>query len=187
MVWGRTDEAVGDQVDESEGQPVFLERNLDTVCRRRLSQSDCQHAHRDKRAILAAFVFLSVRTARHVPGHCGHIAHLGNGQPFCRRRRHQRRGNESDDHKDREQTSDESANIHNLTSHRAANLERTIRSHSCQMEKRARKHRKYMRLTRHCGAELAVIVFIFHGCSASAEKKLSAGLIRPRQTLFIRR
>ena len=128
MVWGRTDEAVGDQVDESEGQPVGLERNLDTVCRGRFSLSDCQHAHCDERAILAAFVFLSVRTALHVPGHSGHIA---NGQPFCRSRRHQRRSNEPDDHKDREQTSYESAKIHNLTSHRAANLERTISSHSC--------------------------------------------------------
>jgi hypothetical protein len=131
MVWGRTDEAVGDQVDESEGQPVGLERNLDTVCRGRLSLSDRQQTHGDERAILAAFVFLTVRTARHVPGHSGHIAHLANGQPFCRRRRHQRRSNEPDDHKDREQTNDESAKIHNLTSHRAANLERTISSHSC--------------------------------------------------------
>jgi hypothetical protein len=39
MVWRVADEAFGGQVDESEGQPVGLERNLDTVCRGRLSLS----------------------------------------------------------------------------------------------------------------------------------------------------
>ena len=85
MVWGRTDEAVSNQVDKSEGHPVGLERNLDTVCRGRFSLSDCQHADGDERAILAAFVFLSVRAALHAPGHSGHIA---NGQPFCCSPRH---------------------------------------------------------------------------------------------------
>jgi hypothetical protein len=122
MVWGRSDEAVGDQVDESEGQPVGLERNLDTVCRGRFSLSDCQHAHGDERAILAAFVFLSVGTARHVPGHSGHIAHLADGHPFCRRRRHQRRSNQPNDHEDRKQTTDESTKIHDPTSHRKGQL-----------------------------------------------------------------
>lgn len=124
MVGGRTDEAVGGQIDESEEQPVGLERNLYTVCRGRFSLSDRQHAHRDERAILAAIVFLPVRTAWHVARHRGHIAHLGRRQPFCRRRGDQGRSNQSNDHKDREQTSDESAKIHNLTSHRAAKFER---------------------------------------------------------------
>jgi hypothetical protein len=102
MVRRGANETVSDQVDESEVQPAGLERNLDTACRGRVSLSDCQHAHRDERAILAAIVFLSVRTARHVPGHSGHIAHLANRQPFCRSRYYQRRSNQSNDHKDRE-------------------------------------------------------------------------------------
>ena len=102
MVWRVAHQAIGDQVDESEGQPAGLERNLDTVCLGRFSQSYRQHAHRDQRAVLAAFVFLSVRTARHVPGHGGHIAHLGNRWLFCRNRCYQRRSNEPNDHKDRE-------------------------------------------------------------------------------------
>ena len=122
MVWRVADEAVGGKVDESEGQPVGLERNLDTVCRGRFSLSDRQHAHRDERAILAAIVFLTVRTARHVPGHRSHIAHLTDRQPFCRRRRYQRRSNQANDHKDREQTTDESAKIHVPASHGTGNL-----------------------------------------------------------------
>jgi hypothetical protein len=101
MVRGSAHEAIGDQVDESEGQPAGLEENLDSVCRGRVNPSNCQ-AHPDEWAILAAVVFLSVRTARHVAGHGGHIAHLGNSQPFCRNRCHQRRSNEPNDHKDRE-------------------------------------------------------------------------------------
>jgi len=131
MVRRIANEAVGDQVVEGEMQPAGLERNLDPVCLGRLSLSDRQHAHRDERAILAATVFLFVRTALHIPGHSGHIAHLANGQPFCRCRRYQRRSNQPNDHKDREQTTDESAKIHRLTSHRMGNLERTINSHSC--------------------------------------------------------
>jgi len=79
MVRRDADEAIGSQVDEREGQPASQERNLDSACRGRISLSDRQHAHRDQRAILAAIVFLSVRTARHVPGHRGHIAHLADG------------------------------------------------------------------------------------------------------------
>lgn len=33
MVWRDANEAVGDHIDEREGQPVGLERNLDTVTR----------------------------------------------------------------------------------------------------------------------------------------------------------
>ena len=83
MVRRGANEAIGDQVDESEGQPAGLEENLDSVCRGRVNLSNCQ-AHPDEWAILAAVVFLSVRTARHVPGHGGHIAHLANKQLFCR-------------------------------------------------------------------------------------------------------
>ena len=98
--WG-ANEAVGNHVDEREGQAAGLERNLDNVCRGRLSLSDRQHAHRDQRAILAAIAFLSVRTALHVPGRSGHIAHLANRQPFCRNWRYQRRSSQPNDHKDR--------------------------------------------------------------------------------------
>ena len=112
MVWRGADKAIGEQVDESEGQPASPERNLDTVCRGRFSLSDGQHAHCDKRTILAAIVFLTVRAAGHVPGHGGHIAHLAYKRPFCCRGCHQRRSNEPNDHKDREQTTDESAKIH---------------------------------------------------------------------------
>ena len=131
MVRRGANEAVADQVDESEGQLAGLERNLDTVCRGWFSLDDCQHAHRDERAILAAFVFLSVRTARHVPGHCGHVAHFANGQSICRSRGYQRRSNQPSDYKNREQTTDESAKIHEPTSHSRGNLGRTIISHSC--------------------------------------------------------
>ena len=78
MVRRGAHEAIGEKVDESEGERAGLEENLDTVCRRLVSLSDRQHAHRDERAILAAMVFLSVRTAWHVPGHSGHIADLAN-------------------------------------------------------------------------------------------------------------
>ena len=124
MVRRGADEAIGHQVDEREGQPARLERNLDSACRGRVSLSDRQHAYRDERAILAAIAFLSVRTARHVPGHRGHIAHLTDGQAFCRRRRYQRRSNQANDHKDREQTTDESVKIHGLSSHGMGNLGR---------------------------------------------------------------
>jgi len=122
-------EAIGDQVDEREGQRSGQEGNLDSACRRRVSQSDRQHAYCDQRAILAALIFLSVRTARHVPGHSGHTAHLTDRQAFCRRGRYQRRSNQANDHKDREQTTDESAKIHDLTSHKMGNLGRLITSH----------------------------------------------------------
>jgi hypothetical protein len=124
MVRRGADEAIGHQVDERVGQPAGLEENLDTVCRGRVSLSDRQHAYRDERAILAAIVFLTVRTARHVPGHRSHIAHLTDRQPFCRRRRYQRRSNQANDHKDREQTTDESVKIHGLSSHGMGNLGR---------------------------------------------------------------
>jgi hypothetical protein len=122
MVRRGANEAVGDQVDERVGQPAGLESNLDSVCREWLSLSDRQHARRDKRAIWAAIVFLSVGTTRHVPGHSGHIAHLANRQPFGGSRCYQRRSNEPHDDTDREQTTDESAKIHTPSSHGAGNL-----------------------------------------------------------------
>jgi hypothetical protein len=78
MVRRGASEAVGGQVDEGEGQPTGLEENLDTVCRGWDSLSDRQHAGRDERAVLAALTVLTVRTARHVPVHGSHIAHLAN-------------------------------------------------------------------------------------------------------------
>jgi hypothetical protein len=126
MVWRVAHEAIGDQVGESERQPAGLEINLDTIDGGRVSLSDRQHAHRDQRAILTAFVLLLVRTARHVAGHRGHIGHLCDRQPCCRRGCHQRRNNEPNDHKDREQMTDESAKIHDLPSHGTGDLGRQI-------------------------------------------------------------
>jgi hypothetical protein len=140
MVRRGTHEAIGGQVDEREGQRAGQERNLDNACQRRVSQSDRQHAYCDERAILAALIFLSVRTARHVPGHTGHnahIAHLTDGQAFCRRGRYQRRSNQANDHKDRKQTTDESVKIHDLSSHGMGNLGRSFPSHVCQIANRA--------------------------------------------------
>ena len=133
MVRRGPNEAIGDQIDEGVGQPAGFERNLDNVCRGRLNLGDCQHAHRDKRAIRAAFVLLSVWTARHVAGHGRHIAHLANGELSCCRRRNQRRNNQSNDHKDREQMTDESAKIHALTSHEKRNYGRPTSNHSLEI------------------------------------------------------
>ena len=126
MVRRGTHEAIGGQVDEREGQRAGQERNLDNACQRRVSQSDRQHAYCDERAILAALIFLSVWTARHVPGHRGHIAHLTDGQAFCRRGRYQRRSNQANDHKDREQTTDESVKIHDLIITRNGELGKVV-------------------------------------------------------------
>ena len=126
MVRRGANESVGDQVDESVGQPAGLESNFDSVRREWLSLSDRQHARRDERAIRAAIAFLSVRTARHVPGHSGHIAHLANRHPFCGSRRYQGRSNQPNDHKDREQTTNESTKIHDPPSHGTGNLGRQI-------------------------------------------------------------
>ena len=137
MVRRGADEAIGHQVDERVGQPAGLEENLDTVCRGRVSLSDRQHAYRDERAILAAIAFLSVRAALHVIGHSSHITHLTNRHPLRRNRGYQRRNNQPDDHKDRQQTTDESAKIHDLSSHGIGNLGRLFPSHVRQIANRA--------------------------------------------------
>jgi len=143
MVRRRANKAIGDQVDEREGQRAGHERNLDSACRRRVSQSDRQHAYCDERTILAALIFLSVRTARHVRRHSGHIAHLTDRQAFCRRGRYQRRSNQANDHKDRKQTTDESVKIHDLSSHGMGNLGRLFPSQVRQIANRAcLKYRK---------------------------------------------
>ena len=129
MVRRGANEAIGDQIDERVGQPAGFKRNLNNVCRGRLNLGDCQHAHRDERAIRAVFVFLTVRTTWHVARHGGHIAHLANGQLSCCRRRYHRRSNQPNDHKDREQTTDESAKIHDLTSHETRNFGRPASNH----------------------------------------------------------
>ena len=131
MVRRGANEAIDDQIDERVGKPASLERNLDNVCRGGLNLGDRQHAHRDKRAIRAVFVFLTVRTAWHVARHSGHVAHLANRQLSCCRRRYQRRTNQPNDHKDRKQMTDESAKIHNLTSHETRNFGRPASNHKC--------------------------------------------------------
>lgn len=134
MVRRGPNEAVADQIDEGVGEPAGLERNLNNVRRGRFNLGDRQHAHRDKRAIRAAFVLLSVWTARHIAGHGRHIAHLANGELSCCRRRNQRRNNQSNDHKDREQMTDESAKIiHALTSHETPNFGRPTSNHSLEI------------------------------------------------------
>ena len=135
MVRRVANEAIGSQVDESEGHPAGLERNLDTVCRRRFSLSDRQHAHRDERAIPAAIAFLSVRTALHVIGHSSHIT---TRHPLCHNRGYQRRNNQPNDHKDRKQTTDESVKVHGLSSHGTGNLGRLFPSHVRQIANRVR-------------------------------------------------
>jgi hypothetical protein len=144
MVRRFASEAIGDQIDQRVGQPAGLERNLDNVCRRRLNLGDRQHARRDKRAIRAAIVFLFVRAAWHVAGHSGHVAHLANRQRFCRSRRYQRCSNEPNDHKDREQTTDESRKIHDPPSHGTGSLGRlvyfTCLPTASKLEKGAKSH-----------------------------------------------
>lgn len=78
MVQRGTNEAIDNQVVEGEEQSASRQRSQDAVRGSRLSLSDCQHAHRDEWTILATVVLLSVRTAWHVAGHRGYIAHLGN-------------------------------------------------------------------------------------------------------------
>src|SRR5713226_6279236 len=149
MVRRSANEAIGDHVFESEGQPAGLEENVDTVCRGRVSLSDRPHAGRNEWAVLATIAFLSVWTARHIPAHGGHIAHLANRQPFCRRRGYQRRSNQPNDHKDREQTTDGSEKIHDSTSHKAGNFgRRTYFTCSPDSDPRQKKRRKRIRLTR---------------------------------------
>src|SRR5258706_1296665 len=148
MVRRFASEAIGDQVDESVGQPAGLERNLDNVCRGRLNLGDRQHARRDKRAIGAAIVFLFVRTARHVAGHSGHVTHLANRRRFCRSWRHQRRSNQPNDHKDREQTTDESIKIHDPPYHTGLEAwEGWSTSHVCQPHRRWKKASNLIWLT----------------------------------------
>jgi hypothetical protein len=124
MVRRSAREAIGEQVDESVRQPAGLESNLDSVRREWLNWNHRHHAHRDERTIRTVFILLSlcVRTARHVAGHRRHITHLADRQPFGRSRYCQRRSNEPNDDKDRQQTTDESAKIHNLISHRKGRL-----------------------------------------------------------------
>lgn len=133
MVRGGPNEAIADQIDEGVGEPARFKGNLNNVCRGRLDLGDCQHAHRDKRAIRAAFVLVSVWTARHVAGHSRHIAHLANGELSYCRRRNQRRNNQSNDHKDREQMTNELAKIHALTSHETRNFGRPTSNHSLEI------------------------------------------------------
>jgi len=122
MVWRGGNEPIGEYVDESEVQPAGLEINWDTARRGRFSLSYHRHTHCDKWAIRAAIVFLPVRTAWHALGKSRHIAHLAYRRRFCRRRCNQRRSNQPNDHKDREQMTDESAKIHILSSHGTGNL-----------------------------------------------------------------
>ena len=126
MVRRGANEAIGGQVDEAEGQSTCLEENLNTVCRRGFSLSDGQHAGRDERTVVAALIFLTVRTARHVLTRGSHIAHLADRQPLSRSRCYQRRSNQPHDRKDRQETTGESAKIHNSTSHKAGNFGRRI-------------------------------------------------------------
>jgi hypothetical protein len=143
MIWRRTNEAIGDQVVESNEQGAGRQQwGRDAVGERRFSLRKGQRADRHNRTILAIVALLLLRTAVHAVFHDGltawhvarhrrHIHRRGDSRPLCRRRGHQRRSNKPNDHKDRQQTTDESANIHGSPSHRTGDLERTTGSHSC--------------------------------------------------------
>jgi len=113
-MFGRvTNEAIGDQVDEREGQPAGLERDLDAVGRGRFNLRDHQHAHRQQ-TFLTTIVLLFVRTARHVGGHRRHVGHLSD-RPLLRAGwSYQRLRDEPGDHEDRQQTTDESIKKHDF-------------------------------------------------------------------------
>lgn len=130
MVRRGAHQALGHKVDQSEGQRAGLEGNLEAVGRRRFRLGDGQHAHRDERAIRTAIALLSVRAARHIPGHRDHVAHLACRQPLCGCRCDQWRSSQPNNYKDREQATDVKAKIHDPTSHMPQTLERTIGSHS---------------------------------------------------------
>lgn len=123
-----TVEAIGDPIVESRERTVYWQRRQDSDCQRRLRLCNAQRAHRTKRTILAAVALLCLRTARHVGGHCRHIAHLGSRQRLRDRGRDQRRSNKPGNRKDCEQTTDESTKIHSPTSHRIMDLGRQITS-----------------------------------------------------------
>ena len=128
MIRWRTVEAIGDPIVESRERTVRWQRRQDSGRHRRLRLCNAQRAHRTKRTILAIVALLCLRTARHVGGHCRHIAHRGSRQRLRRRGRDQRRSNEPDDRKGGEQTADELAKIHSPTSHRIMDLGRQITS-----------------------------------------------------------
>jgi hypothetical protein len=143
MVRRRTTEAVSDQINKKIGQPAGLEQNLNATYCREFGLRDRQHAHRNKRAILATILILPVGTTRHITGHCDHIAHFGNSQRLRHNRSHQRHYDQPNDDEDREQPSDESAKIHIPMSHTVIDFESAINSHTCQMAKHAKKVMKY--------------------------------------------
>ena len=127
MVRRGANEAIGDQVDEREGQPAGLESNQDSVRREWLNLSDHQRAHR-KRTFLTTIVLLFARTARHIGGHRRHTADLSNGPLLRASRGHQRLRDQPGNHEDRKKTADESAKIHYFTSHSFRDLERVLPS-----------------------------------------------------------
>jgi len=88
-------------------------KNLDTVCRGRVSLSDRQHAYRDERAILAAIVFLTVQDSTACPRSSQpYRSSHRTGSRFAAAGVTSGRSKPSHDHKDREQTTDESVKIH---------------------------------------------------------------------------
>lgn len=128
MIRRRAVEAIGDPIVESRERTVYWQRRQDSGCHRRLRLCDAQRARHTKRTILAIVALLCLRTARHVGGHCRHIAHHGSRQRLCRHWRDQRRSNKPGNRKDREQTADKSTKIHSPTSHRIVDLGRQITS-----------------------------------------------------------
>ena len=138
MIRRRTVEAIGDHIVESRERTAHWQRCQDSGCRRRFSLSNAQRAHRAKRTILAIVALLCVRTARHVGGHCRHIAHLGSRQPLRRRWRDQRRSNKPGNSKDCEQTTNEPTKIHSPISHRIMDLGRRIASQTRHRRKTIR-------------------------------------------------
>jgi hypothetical protein len=134
----RTVEAIGNPIVESRERTVYWQRRSDSDCHRRLRLCNAHRAHRTKRTILAIVALLCLRTARHVGGHCRHIAHLGSRQPLRRRWRDQRRSNKPGNRKDREQTTNEPTKIHSPISHRIMDLGRPIASQTRHRRKTIR-------------------------------------------------
>ena len=111
-------EAVGDQIVRRTKQGSRPQLNDNAIAMRWLILSKLKHAVR-KRALLAAvFVLvvfiLVVLTARHVGRHSRNTCHRRKRRLLRGRWNCQRLRNESGDHEDRQQTTDESVKKHGL-------------------------------------------------------------------------
>ena len=112
MVQRGCEEPLGDQIVERQEPASARRRSSDDRRRRRFGLRNGQRAYRNQRTVLAVPAFLTVRTARHVVRHCGHIGRVDGSQLLRRRWRGERQSNQPCDDEYREQTTDESTNVH---------------------------------------------------------------------------